>query len=142
MPVDVRPGLRNYLLTDSAISAMVGGARIWPVKAKEGNRDDCVVYIRVLENEAYHYLGPANIVGARFQLDTWSQSTDRVNQLAELVKARLGGAFGRWFYGGNSPTDYVDVQGAFLLTGFEDYSQDIQMYRFSRDYMIWYEDAL
>lgn len=120
---------------------MVGGKRIYPVKNAEGNRDDSIIYIRVLENEGYHFQGSGHLVGARFQLDSLSQSTDRANTLAELVKGQLGGASGRWFYGGNSPTDYVDVQGAFLLTGFEDYSEEVQLYRFSRDYMIWYEDS-
>lgn len=141
MPVDVRPGLRNLLMSNADISAMVGGSRIYPVKNKEGNREDCIVYIRILETEPYHYLGSAHLVGARFQIDTWSKSTDSANRLAELVKAVLGGALGRWFYGGNSPTDYVDVQGAFLLTGFEDFSAEAEMYRFSRDYMIWYKDS-
>lgn len=120
---------------------MVGGSRVYPVKNKEGNRDDAIIYIRILENEGYHFIGSARLIGARFQLDSLSQSTDRAYTLAELVKEQLGGASGRWFYGGSSPTDYVDVQGAFHLTGFEDFNEEAQLYRFSRDYMIWYEDS-
>jgi hypothetical protein len=141
MSVDVRPGLRNYLLTDPNISAMVGGKRIYPVKNVEGNRDDTVIFIRILENVTYHMRGSTQLVGARFQLDSLSQSTDRAYSLSELVKERLGGASGNWFYGGNSPSDFVNVQGAFHLTGFEDFNEEAGLYRFSRDYMIWYEDS-
>lgn len=139
MLVDIRPGLRNHLLTDASIAAMVS-TRIYPVRNAEGNRSDCIVFVRVLENESYNFTGRTGLVGARFQIDAWSQSTDRVNHLADLVKERLSGYSGIWSYGGSSPNDFVTVQGAFLTTAFEDYSEEAQMYRLSRDFMIWYKD--
>jgi hypothetical protein len=140
MLVDVRPGLRNHLLTDANIAALVS-TRIFPVRNAEGNRNDCIVYIRILENESYHFIGRTGLCGARFQIDSWSLSTDKANQIANLVKERISGFSGVWNYGASSPSDIVNVQGVFMQTGFEDVDAETLMYRMSRDYMIWYEDT-
>jgi len=140
MLVDLRPGLRTYLLGSSEIAAMVSG-RVFPVRMSEGNRLDCVVFIRVLDNESYTMQSPSHLIGSRFQIDSWSQDQDRAARLGDLVKERLGGASGVWPYGASSPTDVVIVQGVFLQTGFEDFDEEAQLYRVSRDFIIWYEDA-
>ena len=139
MLVDLRPGLRTYLLSVSAISSMVAGSRIYPVRMKEGVRDDSIVYFQTGETETYHFTAPTGLVGARMQIDAWSQSTDRARQLGDLVKDALGGYSGVWPFGASSPSDTVIVQGAFFLSGFEDYDQEAQLYRLSRDYSIVYE---
>lgn len=137
--IDLRPGLRGYLLTNAAISSAVSGSRIFPVIMPQGERADSIVYVRVLENEGYHMSGPSHLVGQRMQIDVWSQSTGSAARLADLVKDHLGGARGPWSYGGSSPGDFVRVQGAFMQTGFDDYDREAELYRMSRDYMIWYE---
>jgi len=140
MLADIRPGLRTYLLGSSDITAMVS-TRVFPVKMAEGNRMDCIVFLRVLDNEAPTMQAPSHLVGSRFQVDSWSLDADRAARLGDLVKERLGGASGRWPYGASSPSDFVDVQGVFMQTGFEDFDEEAQLYRVSRDYVIWYEDA-
>lgn len=140
MLVDLRPGLRNCLLSNTDISSMVGGTRVFPVRMKEGERSDSIVYLRVGETEGYHFTAATGLILARMQIDSWSQSTDRCNRLADLVKEHLGGFSGPMQYGGSSPSDYVVVQGVFLLSGFEDYDQEAQLYRLSRDFSIVYED--
>lgn len=140
MLVDLRPGLRNCLLSNTDISSMVGGTRIFPVRMKEGERNDSIVYLRAGESEGYHFTAASGLVSARMQIDSWSQSIDRANRLADLVKEHLGGFSGFMAYGGSSPSDYVVVQGVFLLSGFEDYDHEAELYRLSRDYNIVYED--
>jgi hypothetical protein len=139
MLVDLRPGLRNYLLSNASIAAMVG-TRIYPVIAQQGIRDDLIVYNTISEIEGYHFRGPSGLVLSRYQIDAWSQSATRAAQLADLIKEHLGGASGAWSYGGSSPNDFVNVQGVFLQTGDTDYDNEVQMYRNRRDYMIAYED--
>src|SRR4029434_1016941 len=139
MLVDLRPGWRNYLLTDSNIAAMVG-TRIYPVIAQQGIRDDLIVYNTISEIEGYHFTGPSGLVLARYQIDAWSVSAGRAARLADLLKERLGGAAGAWSYSSNSPNDVVIVQGVFLQTGDTDYDDEVQMYRNRRDYTIAYED--
>lgn len=140
MLVDVRPGLVNYLATSTDIAAMVS-TRIFPVVLGEGVRDDSIVYIRILENESYHFVGRTGLVGARFQIDAWSQSTSRANRLADLVKERLSGFSGVWFSSDSPASNFVTVQGVFMQTGFEERDADSLLYRFSRDYQIIYEDT-
>lgn len=139
MLVDVRKGLHNYLGSNAAIAAIVS-TRIYPVALKEGERGDSIVYTRVTENESYHFIGRTGLCGARFQIDSWSLSTSKANQIADLVKELISGFSGAWSYGGNSPSELVTVQGVFMQTGFEDRDAESLMYRMSRDYMIWYED--
>jgi len=137
--VDLRAGLRNYILSNSAIAAMVSD-RVFPVKVKDGVRDDCIVYFRSTELETYNFIAPSGLVTARMQIDSWSQSADRSFRLADLVKEHLGGFSGNMSYGGSSPNDFVTVQGIFILSGFEDFDQESKLYRTSRDYGIVYED--
>jgi len=137
--IDLRPGLRNYLLTSTPIAAMVTD-RVFPVRMLEGERRDSIVYFRAVETESVHYTGPSGLIAVRMQIDSWSESALNAMRLANLVKERLVGFSGIMSNGGNSPNDFVVVQGIFLLTGFEDYDGVAQMYRMSRDYNIVYED--
>lgn len=137
--VDLRPGLHNYILANSEIVAMVVD-RVFPVRIRDGVRDDCVVYLRVGEFEKYHFTAADGLVSVRMQIDTWSQSVDDSARLGDLVKEHLEGFSGSMAYGGSSPNDFVVVQGIFLLSGFEDYDSESKMYRVSRDYNIIYED--
>jgi hypothetical protein len=139
MLVDLRPGLRNYLLSNASIAAMVG-TRIYPVIAQQGIRDDLIVYNTISEIEGYHFSGATGLVLARYQIDAWSQSASRAARLGDLIKEHLGGASGQWTYSGDSPSDYVIVQGVFLQTGDTDYDDEAMMYRTRRDYTIAYED--
>jgi hypothetical protein len=139
MLVDLRPGLRNYLLSNASIAGMVG-TRIYPVIAQQGIRDDLIVYNTISEIEGYHFSGATGLVLARYQIDAWSQSAGRAARLADLIKEHLGGASGQWTYSGDSPSDYVIVQGVFLQTGDTDYDDEAMMYRTRRDYTIAYED--
>jgi hypothetical protein len=41
---------------------------------------------------------------------------------------------------GGSPEELVQVQGIFFDTEREDYQADIELYRISRDYLIWFEE--
>src|SRR4030095_6669000 len=102
MLVDLRPGLRNYLLTDSNIAAMVG-TRIYPVIAQQGIKDDLIVYNTISEIEGYHFSGPTGLVLARYQIDAWSVSAGRAARLADLIKERLRGGPGGWGQHGTSP---------------------------------------
>jgi hypothetical protein len=137
---DIRFGLVELLTSNSSINDIIAG-RVFPVNMKQGETRDSIVYTRITEFEAYHMAGPSGLVSARFQFDCWSQSTDRAQVLADLVKEQLGGFAGQIVLDTNSPSaNYVNVRGIFLVNGRDDYDSVTMMHRMSRDYFVWYAD--
>lgn len=139
MLADIRPGLRTLILSNGQIAAIVG-TRVYPVLLPQGVTADSIVYNRITESESYRYVGPSGLVIARIQIDAWSQSVGQANALGDLIKEHIGGFSGQLAYGSSSPSDYVNVQGIFLINGDEDYDSVAALYRRRRDYNIVYED--
>ena len=137
--VDPRYGLRAYLLSDGVIAGIVGNA-VYPIKLPQAQTQPSIVYTRISETEGYHMQGPNGLLSSRFQIDAWAKSIDVASTLANAIKERIGGFSGTISFGTDSPADFVKVQGIFLTDAREDYDNDMQMYRMSRDYFIWYED--
>lgn len=136
---DIREALRAWLLADSGVSALVGGNRIHSVRLPQGQRTASIVYNRISESGDYHMQGPSGLIRTRFQIDCWAPRQDEVVNLADRVKDRLDALRGtRISWGSDSPTEQITVQGSFLDTGREDYDSTADMYRMSRDYLIWY----
>ena len=133
--VDVRPGLRTLLLNNAQITAMVQ-TRIYPVLLPQGTTLDSIVFTRITELDLPHMTGPTGLVTARFQFDAWSKDVDSAMTLADLVKEVLTNFRGIVNY----DSTFVNIQGAFLLNGRDDYDSTSQMYRMSRDYYVYYGD--
>lgn len=136
---DIRPALRAFLLADAQVSAMVGGARIFPLKLPQGVREPSVVYSRITGFGDHHMAGASGLTRPRFQVDAWAESVDAATRLADLVKDRLDGYRGPMTVPG-SPPETVAVQGVFFETERESYDGDAELYRISRDYLIWWEE--
>jgi len=133
---DVRVGLRAYLLDDAAIAAIVG-TRIYPIVLPQGQVQTSIVYTRVSGIGDNHMEGPSGLSRPRFQVDCWSQSIDTASQLANLVKERIDGFRGTWFWGEDSPAEAIVVQGVFFQNEREDFDDATRLYRVSRDYFVW-----
>ena len=125
-----------FLLADDTIASMVGNDRIYPLRLPQGDRGPSIVYSRVSGLGDHHMQGPSGLTRPRFQIDAWAPSADDATRLADLVKARLDGYRGPMT--GGSVT--VAVQGVFFDTEREDYDEDAELYRISRDYLIWFEE--
>lgn len=136
---DIRPGIYSLLLSNAQIVARVAD-RVYPVVLPQGTTLDSIVYNRVVENESYHYVGPSGLVVARIQIDAWSQTPDGASELGDLIKEHIGGFSGQVAYGASSPSDYVRIQGIFLLSGDEDFDLESNLYRKRRDYSFVYAD--
>jgi hypothetical protein len=137
--VDVRFGLVELLTSNASINAIVAG-RVYPVKMKQGETRDSIVYNRITEFESYKYDGPSGLVSARYQFDVWSRSIDSATLLSNLVKEQLGGFRGRIAFDPPSPDNYVDVQLIEVVTGRDGYDNEALMYLVSKDYFVWYEE--
>lgn len=140
--VDARPAIRAYLLSDQAISNIVG-TRVFPIQLPQGVIQPSIVYHVIDEIESYHYQGPIGLIAARMQIDSISRSSDEAITLSTLAKERLGGFSGVLTFGSNSPQDSVEIQLIeFLNTQPEDYNNDLMLYTKRRDYMVWYRERI
>lgn len=137
---DIRAPLRAFLLADTALSQAVGSKRVYPIVLPQGERQASIVYTRISAQGDHHTEGASGLMQTRLQVDAWAPSADGAAALAGLVKARLDGYRGPMVAPGPSGGT-VDVQGVFFDSEREDYQPDIEMYRVSRDFLIWYEES-
>lgn len=135
---DIRVGLRALLLGDAAISAAVGSARIYPIKLPQGQKLASIVYSRISGYNDHYMDEPSGVNRARVQIDCWAPTTDAADLLARQVKNQIDGYRGSILWGENSPADAIIVQGIFFDSEREDWDDDAQMYRSSKDYIVWF----
>lgn len=138
---DIRLGLRQVLLDDPEVSALVGGFRVHPVRLPQGQRDASLVLARISESGHYVMEGSAGLAQARVQADSWATHSDAAASLANAAYDALSGFRGVVSWGGNSPPDSLELRGVFLDQGREDYDATANMFRVSRDYIVFYEES-
>lgn len=131
---DLRPALRAFLLADASIVAMVG-ARVHPVRLPQGQKEPSVVYHRISALGDHNMAGPSGLSQVRMQVDCWAASSDTAAELSDLVKARLDG-----FRGPMPGSPPVEVQGIFFDNEREDFDAGMELYRMSRDYVVFFEE--
>lgn len=130
--VDLRPGLRAYLLADTDISAAVGGDRVYSLILPQGQKQASIVYSKISGIGDHHMQGPSGLARPRMQVDSWAVDQDEANALARLVKGRLDGFVGQM--------DTVTVLGTFFDLDHENYDDNVGMFRVSQDYFVWFSE--
>lgn len=135
--IDVRPGLRAYLLADPAIAAIVVD-RCYPVILPQGEDRASIVYTRISAQGDYHMRGPSGLARPRIQIDSWAASVGEVSALSLAVKLRLEGFRGVMPWNGGSSS--ANVQGLFFESEFDDYDAASHHHRVSQDYFVWFEE--
>lgn len=137
---DVRLGLRAFLLADDAVSSVVGGARIFPLRIPQGATVPCVVYTRISNVGDHHMRGPSGLSSPRVQVDCYALTADEATSLADKVKWRLDGYRGAMPYGSNSPQAEIEVLGVFFDSERELYDDATKFFRVSRDYFVHFRE--
>jgi hypothetical protein len=128
---DIRPALREFLLGDSNIVALVV-ARVFPVAMPQGTKLASVVYQRISGEGDYTMQGASGYFRPRVQIAAWAKDADAAITLANAVKTRLDGYSGDMGTGSN----LVKVQGVFLAGEREMYDDQVQMFGVMRDWFI------
>jgi len=131
--VDFRPALRTFFLAEPAIAALVV-ARVFPLRLPQGEKKTSIVYTTISGRGDHHSQGSSGLARPRVQIDAWSPSIDDADQLARLIKNRIDGYSGDM----GSGSSVVNVQGVFFVDEREDYDRDVEMFRMSKDYFIWF----
>jgi hypothetical protein len=138
--IDVRPGLRAYLLADSAISALVG-TRIYPITPPQGQELTHIVYHMISGQGDRHMQGRSGLSRPRIQIDCWGATVDEAIALAGEVKERIDGFRGAMAWGTSSPQSSVIVQAIFFESERDDFDADSGLYLVSHDYIVWFEES-
>lgn len=131
--------LRSFLLDDNAISMLVGGNRIYPVNLPQNTKALSLRYSHISGERVVSSRRDLGLASPRIQIDAWGPTYEGVANLADKVLARLS-AYQGYLDQSSPPSTFC--QGAFFeseRTGFE---AESKLYFFSRDYFIWFEDAL
>lgn len=137
---DIRAAIDRILLTDAAVSAAVGGHRIWPGIMPQNTTLPSLVQNLITEGVNYHMQGDDGLVTSRVQIDAWALTQNLAVSLANKVFDRLSGFSGNVTFGTNSPQQTIVVQAVFHDQGRDDYDSTAGMFVRRRDYIFWYAE--
>jgi hypothetical protein len=140
MPGEVRAALRALLLADPAISAAVGGNRIWATLPLQGAVAPYILSTRISEFNDIASTGPTGLERPRFQLTAWGRNADEAANLADLIRDALHGYSGTVSYGNGSPVPSIVFRGIFMDVGRDLYDDISKLYGTSRDFLVWFAD--
>lgn len=125
--------LREFLLADSAIAAVVG-TRVYPVMLPQKPVLPAVRYTTISSSRVVSSQRDLALAAPRIQVDVFASTFAAADNLAQLILRRLSAARGRF---GSAP-----VQGAFFESERTGYEPESELYFVSRDYFVWFEDPL
>lgn len=137
----IREALRAILLGDIAVSAAVGGTRIYPLQMPQGERDPSLVYQRVGGIAETTLDGPQTVRETRMQVAAWALDPDGAAALMTLAETRLNGFSGLVPVGDDSPQQTVNIKGIFLDTEFDSYDAQATLYRDGRIFRVVWQSA-
>lgn len=133
---DIRKGLRAFLLANSAVSSLVGGARIFPIKMPQGETGTSIVFNEISGAGDHHNQGPSGLVSVRMQIAAWATTADAAHALFLAVKECLDGYSGVMGSGANE----VSVQGVFI-DNWRDIDDTVANLRGKvADFILWYAE--
>lgn|SRR5262245_28932157 len=135
--IDIRLPLRAMLIADSAVSALVGGTRVYPGQLPQGIRDPSVVYNRVTGRVEYRMNGSAELIEDLYQVDSIAIDHDKATNLALAVHGCLSARKGPVVVG---PTTY-EIRGIFRQNMRDLYDAATQLHRMATDFTIWYRET-
>lgn len=133
---DIRIALRAYLLANGAVSALVGGSRIYPSKLPQGVTATSLVFNEISGAGDHHMQGASGLAQVRMQLGAWAQTADAAHALFLAVKEALDG-----YRGPMGSGDFeVQVQGVFIDSWRDVDDTAANLRGKLADYLIWYAE--
>ena len=139
--IDIRPALKVLLLSNSELSTMIGGNRIYPGKLPQGLMPTAAVVYNEISNEGDYTLdGPSGLARPRYQVDGWAKLADDAHRLGLLIQETLTGYKGTVSFGSNSPQSSVVVRGIFMESSRSIWDDPSGLYGSSKDFIIWFAE--
>jgi hypothetical protein len=137
---DISAAIRAILLADPAVSAAVGGVRVYPGILPQGVTLPSIVQNLITEAIGYHMQGDDGLIRSRMQIDAWALTRDLAVSLANLSFETLSGYSGIVTFGTNSPQISMVIGGVFHDQGRDDYDPTTKMFVRRRDYFFWHDE--
>lgn len=106
------PSMRTYLLTVTAITAMVGD-RISIDHSDQGDQEPRLVLFDISSIQGHTLRGADGLPRARVQIDCIGTSRQQADELGELVRMALDGFKGQW--------DEQSIDSCLMQTNFADF---------------------
>jgi len=131
--VDAFSAIRSYLLADAAVSASVGGNRIYPLKMPQGETGSSIVLSRISAVGDHTNDGPVLLGRIRYQVDCYALTFGACADLALAVKSRLDGVRGT--------LSGISVKGIFFDSERDGYEPETEFYRVSQDFIVWHDEG-
>jgi len=128
---DLETVLQTRLSTFAGFTALVG-TRVYPLKLPQKPTMPAVTYQRI---DGVRESGIANEHGMahpRIQVDSWASSYGGAKAVAEQVRQALE----RW----SDTTTTPVILDSFIDGDTDLYESDVELYRVSMDYIVWYRE--
>ena len=129
--MSVHKDLRDYLLADSTITALVG-QRVYVEELPQNSPLPAITFLRVNVDHDHDLEGETGLATARFQIDSWADSPLNALALAERVRLRLDG------YQGTMGSTTVQ---SILLDAEREWSEEIEA-RVLQEFLVSYTEAV
>lgn len=129
--------VRDLLVNDPVVGPLVGAgdeARVYPVRAPQDPKFPCVVLSRVSTSRDYSFDGPASTTTPTIQLDILAKSAKASREMANACRVALNG------FSGPHGSDYVN--GIFINTEFDEWSEPVELYRSSMTLRVAFRESL
>ncbi len=136
--IDEKAALRELLIRDAAIAALIGGpgaaARYFPGTAPAGTKEPYITWQRIGDDRHSHQGGTAALASPLFQLDLWGPDSETVDALEKAIRGLDG--FRGLVVG-------VDIAGFFIQNAADDFqdphdSSESQNHGTRLDVTFWY----
>ena len=131
--MSIETAIRSELINDADVTALVG-TRVYPVMMPQGFEMPCISYQRVSSDRIHTLSGPNGRVDASFQVDFYAESYSVVRDLADKARQVLDGFKGQ--LGGSEN----NVGGIHLVSDRDLWQDNIEVYRVTHDYSVFYFD--
>lgn len=127
--MSIEAGLVAHLKTHPGVSALAG-SRVYPLKIPQNAAFPALAY-RLVSNphEEAHDRDPG-LARARFQIDVLARSYNNAIAVRDAIRVSLKGLRGQ--------LGTVPVQAVHWLSHWDDYDEDLHLYRQSMDIRIWH----
>lgn len=129
MSDDLIKTLRDYLIADATVQALVSG-RVYPNKLLQNSPTPALVVNYVSGESMVGTDGPFGLANPVLQIDHYATSYSDVGSLFDAVRLRLNGQ------------STGTIQGIFLVRRRDlPYDEDAKLYRRTADYQFWHEES-
>lgn len=130
MMVSFRTGLYEFLLEQSALTALVG-ERVYPSVLPDKPTFPSVVYQVISNEQTFTHDGPVALRRPRVQIDVWSRRRLEAEAIESAIISALVG-----YRGPMGDVDYTAGWGLEISTDI--YEQETLLHRISMDFRGWY----